>query len=83
MNTQVTFNGVTIDLNMNEPPYELKGRGWVHFAKLIGGYANDSVKSALVGKSLWDKEIIGVEAYATVWLREGSPIGILTKEKMW
>ena len=83
MNTEITFDNVTVNLIMSSPPWELKGRGWVHHAKLMCGHSNDTVKSALIGKRLWDSEILGVEAFAIIWLPFGSPLGLLTKEKLW
>lgn len=83
MDTKVTFDGVTFDLQMYEKPFEIKGRGWVHVARLVGSYDNDTVKKALIGKQLWSQSILGIEAFAIPRLNDNSPIGILTKERMW
>lgn len=83
MDTKVTFDGVTFDLQMYEPPFEIKDRGWVHHARLVGSYDSDAVRKALCGKQLWSQTILGIESFAIMRLNDGSPIGILTKERMW
>lgn len=83
MDTKCTFNGVTIDLQMYEKPVCISGRGYIHFAKLVGSYGRDEVGKALIGQKLWDQEIRGVESFATITLNDGWKIGLLTSKQMW
>ena len=82
MNTEVTHEGITIDLQLYEAPYEIKGRGWAHVAILKTAIPSSDL-SKLIGLELWGKKVLAVESFATMHQSAGRRIGLLTSEKMW
>lgn len=82
MNTQLTHNGISINLEMNEPPFELKDRGWLHPAKVMKEVATDELDK-LHGLELWGCPVKGVERFATAHQRVGQRIMILLEKKLW
>ncbi len=82
MNTEVTHNGITINLEMYETPVQIAGRGWVHVATLRTACKSDDL-SKLIGLELWGKKVLGVEKFATMHQNVGWKIGLLTSERMW
>lgn len=81
MNTIVTLKGITFDLQMNEKPFYLAGRGWFHHAVLIGSYPRDQM-SDLIGETLWGSPIKAIESHAIPVLNN-RPIGICLESKRW
>lgn len=82
MNTQFTHNGISINLEMYEPPFELKDRGWIHIATITEEVATDEL-SKLHGLELWGCPVKGVERFATAYQRVGQRIGLLLEKKLW
>lgn len=58
--------------------FEIEGRGIVYAAKLLEGCTSDQL-TALVGKEIDDKIILGVEKFASMHQAKGFPIGLLMK----
>jgi hypothetical protein len=74
------INEVELTLKYNDPPFELRKRGWVHPAELVGSYESEEIRE-LAGKFINGFAIKGIESFATT--RVSGVIGILTAERMW
>ena len=81
MNTLVTHQGITFNLSMNEPPFEIKGRGWAHPAKLECDTTRTEL-AKLIGLKLWDLPILAVESFA-IESQNHTPISLLLEKKLW
>lgn len=82
MDTFITYQGIAIDLQMSEKPFEIPGRGFVHIATLLNETPTDDL-GKLKGLELWGEKVIGVEFFATVHQPAGRNIGLLLPKKLW
>lgn len=68
---------------LDDEPFVLKrpaGDWLVYYAKLKEDVYRDDLRK-LVGTTLFDRPIVAVESYATVWLSKGIIIGLAIEVK--
>jgi len=81
MDNRITHKNVVIELQMNEEPIFLVGRGWVHVAMLCGSYNRDQLKD-LIGLQLWGTKVLAVESFC-IDNQTNRPIGLLVNRRLW
>lgn len=72
---------IFIVLDTREAVIELKGRGWLHPAKIAGRCTRTQLNK-LIGNKFNGDPILGIESFA-VEDQTNRGIGILTKQKHW
>lgn len=81
MNTFVVHEGISFNLLMSEPPFEIKDRGWAHLVKLECDTTRTEL-SKLIGLTLWGYPVLAVESYA-IESQNHTNIALLLSKKMW
>jgi len=77
----ITHSGIILELKLEEFPLELEGRGWIHFAKVVGKATIDDLKK-FKGVMINDEPILGVETFM-IHNQTNMNIGLLLKTKKW
>jgi hypothetical protein len=82
MDTSINHEGICLNLEMYEPPVEIKDRGWVHFATLTKSTTRQEL-GKLLTLTLWGEKVSGVESFAIEQQNRGQKIGLLLSKKLW
>ncbi len=82
MDTSVSHEGIELNLETYEAPFEIKGRGWVHVATLRKSTTRTEL-AKLLTLTLWGDKVLGVESFAIEMQNSGQKIGLLLPRKMW
>lgn len=82
MDTNMVHNGVSIALDMNRAPTQLKDGTWLHYAT-IRNFVRLADLDKLIGLELWGEKVTGVAPEHAIDKQFGQTVGLVMKSKKW